>query len=698
MDSLIGQKLGQYEVVEMLGRGGMATVYKAHQASIGRDVAIKVLSAHHMIDEQFIERFQLEAKTIGSLQHPHILPLYDYGNHDNMLYLVMAYVDGGSLEDLLYADQPLTTRRIEKIIREIASALDYAHRHGVIHRDVKPANILIDSEGHALLADFGIVKMVGTDANLTGTGVIGTPAYIAPEQGQGELDIDGRADLYSLACVAFQMFSGVQPYRAETVMKVVLQHITEPVPSLLELEPDLPPALDTVLQKAMAKDRNDRYPSSVQFAEAMTNALHSTDESLLAVKAESPLDIPPKQSLGQATTKVLDDIPTGTTDPQLQSNPTIVVQQNTNPLLFMGLFGIIALVIVVVAIVLVTQQNQSPAVANVTDTSGQIVDNPDVAPTDVPVLVEEPAVPTFGELRYNTTEELGDTVNLNLVDVAEPASNSRYVAWLKNVESGEVINIGEIVVDATGRGILIYTDDDGRMLPSLFNSIVITEETSIDLAEPEGQAVYEGSIPLELSKALYEIFVSSPDGFSERGLLFSVINEAQTAQNHAGLAAGARSVGSMKQHAEHTLNILNGTLEDHDGNGTPQNPGREVGVFFFLDKIDELMLSIVQDDASSLFVQQNAEFILVCTTNVRGWANRVNELELELIAAESVEAVLEQATESEIIANQMTAGFDLNENGRIEAFEGECGLDQIPGFGIQVGNIDIVEVQTDDTE
>ncbi len=693
MDSLIGQQLGQYEILELLGQGGMASVYKAHQASIGRDVAIKVLSGHHMIDDQFVERFHLEAKTIGSLQHPHILPLYDYGQQDDVLYLAMSYIDGGTLEDLLYADKPLTTNRIEKLIREVASALDYAHRHGVIHRDIKPANILIDSDGHALLADFGIVKMVGSDANLTGTGVIGTPAYIAPEQGQGELDIDGRADLYSLACVAYQMFTGQQPYRADTVMKVVLKHITDPVPSLLEFEPDLPVALDKVLQKGMAKEPSDRHSSAVEFAEEMTRALHSNEDSMVAAKAAVPLSEPTQPS-GTPTTKL--ESPVTSTDPQLQSNPTIIVQQTTNPLLFMGLFGIIALVIVVVAIVMVGQQNQNEAIANATDSdNAQIASDSTPEPTDVPIVANVPDVETFGELRYNTTEELGDTINLTVEDVDPPTDGNSYVVWLKNTATEDVINIGEIVIDATGRGILIYTDEEARMLPSLYNNVVITEESSIDGDLPEGDAIYTGSVPVELSQALLEIFVTSPEGFGEMGLLFSARNEARTAQNHAGLAARARSIGSVKLHAEHTLNILNGTEEDYDGNGEPQNPGRGIGVFFFLDRIDELLLDVVQNDEASIYLQQNAEFILVCTQNVRDWANVVQELELQLIASETLEDTLEVAAESQTISIQMTSGFDLNEDGRVEEFEGECGIDQIPGFGIQVANIDIVQVETE---
>jgi Protein kinase domain len=601
----------------------------------------------------------------------------------------MAYVDGGSLEDIIEDRETLTVRRIEKVLREIASALDYANRRGVIHRDVKPANILIDSEGHALLADFGIVKMMGNDKNLTGTGVVGTPAYIAPEQGQGEANIDGRADLYSLACVVYEMFSGVQPYRAETMMRVVLQHITEPIPSLIEIVPDLPPALDAVMHRAMAKNPNDRYATAVEFAEALTHALHNSEESLLAMQAEVPLD---RTSPGQQVTQVLDPLlPADRTAPENQSNPTIIVQQTTNPLLFMGLFGIIALVIVVVAIVLVGQQNQNATFATNATEPPAVVEN--TSPTDVPVPEVVPNVETFGEMRYNTTESQGDTINLQLIDVDQPSGGNRYIAWLKNTSTGEVINIGEIVLEASGRGILIYTDAEQRMLPSLYNNIVITQEINADGELPEGDIAYVGEVPIELTQALYEIFVSSADGFNGDGLLAGIGAEGSTAQNHAGLAAGARNIGSMKTHAEHTLNIINGSSEDYDGNGSPQNPGRGVGMFFFLDKINGLLLDVVQRDDVSIYVQQNAEFIFVCTTNISDWANGVNELELKLIAAESLESVAEQAAESEQLALAMTAGIDVNDNGRIDAFEGECGLDQIPAFGIQVGNIDIVAVK-----
>ena len=157
--SLIGRRLGKYEIIELLGQGGMATVYKGYQADIDRFVAIKVLPPHPGQNSSFIDRFRLEARTIAQLQHPHILPMHDYGTEKDILYLVMAYVSGGSLKERI-ARGPLPLSEVEVLLRQIASAMDYAHRHGVLHRDIKPDNVLIDSEGHALLADFGVAKIL----------------------------------------------------------------------------------------------------------------------------------------------------------------------------------------------------------------------------------------------------------------------------------------------------------------------------------------------------------------------------------------------------------------------------------------------------------------------------------------------------------------------------------------------------------
>lgn len=244
--SLVGRTLGKYEIVGLIGQGGMATVYKAYQREIDRHVALKVLPPHPGQDPQYVERFRLEARTVARLQHPHILPLYDYGNQDDILFLVTAYVEGGSLGDRI-RHGPMPLADVDHVLRQISSALDYAHKNGMIHRDIKPDNILLDKEGNALLTDFGIVKLAEGDANLTATGgMIGTPAYMSPEQGQG-LPVSPATDVYSLGVVVFEMISGQQPYTADTGLQIVLKHITEPIPSVVEIKPGVPPAVDLVL-------------------------------------------------------------------------------------------------------------------------------------------------------------------------------------------------------------------------------------------------------------------------------------------------------------------------------------------------------------------------------------------------------------------------------------------------------------------
>jgi len=274
--SLIGRKLGKYEIVELLGRGGMATVYKAYQQEVDRFVAIKVLPPHPGQDAAFIDRFRLEARTIARLQHPHILPLYDYGDQDDILFLVMAFVSGGSLGERI-ARGPMPLAEVEIVLRQVASALDYAHRQGVIHRDVKPGNILLDGEGHALLADFGLVRIAEADTNLTASGgILGTPAYMSPEQGQG-MAVAPSIDVYALGVVVYEMISGKQPYTAETAMQIVIKHITDPIPDIRAAVDGLPASLQDVIERALWKDPEQRYPTATEFARDFTRAIHSDD-------------------------------------------------------------------------------------------------------------------------------------------------------------------------------------------------------------------------------------------------------------------------------------------------------------------------------------------------------------------------------------------------------------------------------------
>jgi serine/threonine-protein kinase len=273
-------KIGRYEIKSELGRGGMATVFHAHDPRFRRDVALKVLPREFLHDPTFRVRFEREAQTIAALEHSAIVPVYDFGEEEGQLYLVMRFLSGGSLADRLKSG-PLPIEKIIRIVRRVGAALDEAHKQGIIHRDLKPDNILFDQYDDPFITDFGIAKLTEAGSSLTATrAVIGTPAYMSPEQVNGE-DLDGRSDLYALGIIIFQMLTGRLPYEASTPVALLMKHITEPVPNILDIKPDLPPDCAAVLSQALAKEREERYSTAADLAAALAASLKvsSSDET-----------------------------------------------------------------------------------------------------------------------------------------------------------------------------------------------------------------------------------------------------------------------------------------------------------------------------------------------------------------------------------------------------------------------------------
>ena len=246
------KELKQYILRAELGRGGMATVYRAFDTNLEREVALKVLPAYFSHEPQFAARFEREAKTVSALEHSAIVPIYDYGEVDGVPFLVMRLMNGGSLSNRL--DQgPLSIGAAARVLTRIASALDRAHERGIIHRDLKPDNILFDDDGNAFLADFGIVKMAeGSTTYTQAGGTLGTPAYMSPEQAQGQ-PIGPASDVYALGIIFFQMLTGARPFNADTPMALAMKHITEPVPRLADFRAGAPAGAQAIVDRAMAK-------------------------------------------------------------------------------------------------------------------------------------------------------------------------------------------------------------------------------------------------------------------------------------------------------------------------------------------------------------------------------------------------------------------------------------------------------------
>ncbi|HSJ88738.1 MAG TPA: serine/threonine-protein kinase, partial [Anaerolineales bacterium] len=281
------EKIGIYEVRSELGRGGMATVYRVYDPRFEREVAVKVLPRELLhADPQFRLRFEREAKIIAQLEHSAIVPVYDVGESDGQPYFVMRYMTGGSLSERIKAGI-MTVEEAARILGIIAPGLDEAHSKGIIHRDIKPSNILFDRRDNPYISDFGIAKLTQAQAgNVTGSAIIGTPAYMAPEQAQGD-EIDGRADIYSLGIILYEMVTGKQPYEADTPMAVAIKHITDPVPHILNANPKLPEGMDTIIQTAMAKNKKDRYTSAVDMTNALRDLTHN-NSTQLRTKVSAP--------------------------------------------------------------------------------------------------------------------------------------------------------------------------------------------------------------------------------------------------------------------------------------------------------------------------------------------------------------------------------------------------------------------------
>lgn len=275
MQDLSGTTIGQYELHSLLGKGGMAMVYRAYQPSMERPVAIKVLSPDLASDAEFIARFEREARIIAQLQHPHILPVFDFGRAGPYTYLVMRLIEGGTLGDELHG-LPLPLARVSLLTGQIADALDYAHRHGIVHRDLKPTNVLLEGRDRVFLTDFGIAKLIagGVFTGLTApNAVMGTPTYMAPEQWRSE-PVDARTDVYALGVMVYQMLAGKVPFAAETPHGLMYQHLDQQPTPVRQLNPALPPAVEPVIRRALAKDRRARYASAGELARDLDRALN----------------------------------------------------------------------------------------------------------------------------------------------------------------------------------------------------------------------------------------------------------------------------------------------------------------------------------------------------------------------------------------------------------------------------------------
>lgn len=687
---LTGRKLGKYELVERLGRGGMAEVYKAFQPGVERFVVIKVLHSHLLDSANLSARFKREARAIGQLQHNHIVRVIDFDIEEEMQYLVMEYIQGGTLREYLQEKKIFSSEEALTIASQLAGALDYAHHQGMIHRDIKPANVMFMDENHthAVLTDFGVARLLD-DVTLTMSGaIVGTPAYMAPEVVRSET-YDGRADIYSLGAMLYEMVTGKMLYSGDTPFAVMMKHATEPLTPPREVKPDMDEAVEKLLLKALAKNPEDRFQSAAEMQAAI-------QQTMDALRGGATTAVPATLSPSSSTkvTPAADDEEKG--DEGLK-----------RWLPAAGIIGGIALVVIIAVLVitnldngdgsqqaagLVTEETPATEAAELLPppTETAVPPTPDPTqppppPTDPPPPPTETPEPTavpvpmpVGSLHFsdNPAARAGDFV-LEVAPVRLPPAGMHYELWLIENDGETLRNLGPLPVE---NGRITAAGSTEENLLGNYTGALITEEPDED-PEPDtpGDIIFASESTSEQRALLRELlFVSELD---EQGFLPGAESQINIAQDHAGFiqeSLAQNNLDAARLHAEHVINTLDGESGDNFGDlnqdGQAQNPGNGVGVRLYLQEAGNRIQHIMETVPLAEKRRFYGEKSLAAIDNAQALSNEAQETALRILAVDTTEEAQPIVEELAILLAQALEGVDANEDGIIDPQANEGGI------------------------
>jgi serine/threonine protein kinase len=662
MTEWVGRTLGKVQIESLIARGGVAEVYLGTHTTLQRKVAVKILREQYQDDPDLLERFQREAVVVSRLRHPNIVQIYDFDAVAGHPYLVMEYISGPSLSrylDVFHAKgKRLELPVISRLLTSVASALAYAHKMGVIHRDVKPGNILLTSHTaqviagitmpagfEPILTDFGLVRFLNSSRHTTNGQITGTPAYMSPEQARGEAT-DERTDIYSLGIVLYEMLSGGRvPFEGETTMSVLLKHIHHPVEPI----PGLSPSLQEILDLALAKDRHNRYSSSTRFA----SDFRSTVEQLSRVDTyapESPVYRPPK----------------------ISEKPRVRWRRAA------------ALAILGLAIGSFLWFGRIP-----TQEAGIIPNTGDTAPsTTLPSQAAPVELSPSTVLRFRNGIGIADQAELIAESMPLPPDGSQYEAWL--IGGGARQSLGVLELDEQGNGRLIYSDRDGENLIGLYDRVELSIESMTDEEPGLPAEVVYAFAPGEGYIHLRNLLSSSPDTPNEisifQGLITTIHSIQQNAADMKTEYENSDEPG-MRQKAEAIMILLAGNqspdYKDWDGDGERVDPfdgygllpnGSQPGYIQALSSEGDYAANAPGATVNLISHWENAR---ICTQNLSTWATSLRQTTLRILSAPSGSNLDGQIADSGRFASQLMNGTDLDGDQTVELLPGGCGATSV---------------------
>jgi serine/threonine protein kinase len=672
MADWIGQTIGKVRIETYLARGGMAEVFLGTHLTLDRHVAVKFMHSHVESEPELLTRFQREAKAVAGLRHPNIVQVYDFDTYEGHPYIVMEYINGPSLATYLRGLHKnggrLTLKQVAQLLKPLANGLDYAHSQGIIHRDIKPGNIILINDNaeyspdkplpadtNCIITDFGLARISGSLTQTASGLVSGTPAYMSPEQAQGNSSVDYRADIYSLSVVLYEMLAGRPPFDGDSTLGVILKHISEP-PPLIE---DVSPEIQAVVNKGLEKLPENRHSSARELLMDFYHAvgMHAEAETQLPLRFKTP---PPPES---AIKK-----------PVPRRSLPVWIGAGLFACLCLGMFA--ALGISALAIVPRLLQATPEATPLVMDHGTEL------APTDQAGTIPQVSFDEFsGVLRFQGAL---DQITVN-GEFTDPGADFQYEAWLIDDLNETRISLGIMEGKGDGSFTLAYLDPESRNLLDGFNRMEITLEASPDPSpNPSETVAYSSAIPAGALTHIRHVLVRFAGNPNEAGMGVGLLKTSALIDDAGEALETAFDAGdekAVRANAEAIINLIVGSqsadFKDWDKNGKVENPGDGFGLLlngkqtgYLEGTITHAELAAAADDATANILLHSGH-AAVSGKNVEDWATQLRDVAKRILESGQIsEADINLAIS---LADQIHNGLDLDGNESVDPIAGEGG-------------------------